>query len=353
MEGGGAEKVALNLANHWAEHGISVDLVLVRAKGVYLCQLSKHVNVIDLDSTRTMGSVWKLTKYLRRARPDVILSAMDHANLAAIFATIISLTRTKTAVSIHCAHEAYKKNSSRSNRYLPGIARFFYRFVNFRIAVSKGVAEELERTYWWRPAKFTAIHNPIGCMSAAAVKNEQVHEWLSSKISPVIVAAGRLCEVKDYPTLLRAFAIVLRRTDARLLILGEGDKRQELEMLSRELVIDSHMQLCGHVLNPSSYMAEAAVLVMSSKFEGFGNVLIEAMACGTPVVSTDCPYGPREILENGKFGKLVPVGNHVQLAEAIVKTIGEQRRSTMLKKRAGEFGVEKVAAKYWNLFNEG
>lgn len=350
MAGGGAEKVILNLVNEWVLKEYRVDLVLVRAYGVYLHELSPDVNVVDLNAKRTVTSIWPLVKYLRKSRPDTILSAMDHANIAAICASLISTTNVKVAVSVHCVHDAYRKVGSWPSRVLPLIARLFYRLADFRIAVSKGVADDIAASYWFSPVKFNKIYNPVDNAKNRTLENDTVlHKWFELESTPVIVAVGRLHEVKDYPTLLKAFSIIRRRYDARLIILGEGEKREELEALSVELGVALDVDMCGHVKNPSCYMARASVFVMSSIYEGFGNVLVEAMACGTPVVSTDCPYGPREILKDGKFGKLVPVGNAKLMANAIIDVLRDRPCSDKLKIRAAEFSVEKVAKEYLDL----
>ena len=174
------------------------------------------------------------------------------------------------------------------------------------------------------------------------------HPWFLPGEPPVILGVGRLTQAKDFPTLIRAFALVRKKHPARLMILGEGEERSKLETLVQELGLEKEVSLPGFVDNPYKYMKRAAVFVLSSKWEGFGNVLVEAMALGTPVVSTNCPSGPAEILENGRWGRLVPVGDVYALAEAIIETLDEEHHPDVAN-RAKDFAVELAVEKYINV----
>jgi glycosyltransferase involved in cell wall biosynthesis len=175
------------------------------------------------------------------------------------------------------------------------------------------------------------------------------HPWFEQNRLPVILAVGRLTKAKDYPTLFRAFSLVRQVRPAKLLILGEGEERSNLERLAIELGIQNDVSMPGFVDNPFAFMAKASVFVLSSAWEGFGNVLVEALACGCPVVATDCRSGPREILDNGRYGRLVPVGDHEALAKAILETLDNPDfpadRQTRLQ-RAMEFSIDAAVDKY-------
>ena len=172
------------------------------------------------------------------------------------------------------------------------------------------------------------------------------HPWLRDPKVPVCLAAGRLCPQKDYPTLIRAFATLAETRPLRLLILGDGPDRADLESLIRQLGLADRVALPGFAENPFSAMARAGVFVLSSAWEGLPGVLIQAMACGTPVVATDCPSGPREVLVDGRYGPLVPVGDPEALAQAIGETLDRPLGAELLKARASDFELAAVTRRY-------
>ena len=212
--------------------------------------------------------------------------------------------------------------------------------------MSQGVAEDLVRI--GLPSdKIKVIYNPI--FTPALLEKAQqplAHPWFSSNQPPVILGVGRLEKQKDFPTLIRAFAQVQQQRPFRLIILGEGPQRSQLEALVQEMGLMANVDMPGFVVNPYAYMNQSAVCVLSSAWEGFGNVLVEAMATGTPVVSTNCESGPAEILANGQYGKLVAVGDVEGMAEAIANTLNNPPNSQTLRQRAMEFSQERALAKY-------
>lgn len=272
---------------------------------------------------------------------------MEHTNIVAIWARMASRVKTKVAISVHCSLANYTQPGMKwFHRLLPLFAARFYKYADVRIAVSKGVAKEFSQM---TNTDYAVIYNPVAKPSDELLHNEVLgaSDWFGLSNTPVILAAVRLSAEKDYPTLLRAFALMKGRQDAKLIILGEGDERENLEKLAKALGIDSDVRLLGYVANPYPYMASATVFVLSSIYEGFGNVLVEAMACGTPVVSTDCPYGPGEILEGGAYGALVPVGDASALADAMLQTIRRPIGADVLRARAADFSVRASAREYW------
>jgi glycosyltransferase involved in cell wall biosynthesis len=281
------------------------------------------VRIVDLKARRVMTSLPGLVRYLRRERPEALLSAMHHANTVAIWARQISGVPTRILVSIHntTSVSLHKARHLRAN-LLSYLAGRFYPYADAIIAVSKGVAEDFSNISGIPLDRINIIYNPVVVPELFERAKEQIeHPWFAPGQPPVILGVGRLTRQKDFQTLIRAFEIVRRERFVRLVILGEGEERPQLETMIKELGLEEDVALPGFVTNPYAYMARAAVFVLSSAWEGLPTVLIEALACGCPVVSTDCPSGPAEILKNGKYGLLVPVGDTFALGKAITKTL--------------------------------
>jgi len=313
--GGGAERVMVGVANGLAGRGHDVDLVLVKAKGPYLPEVSGRVNVIDLDRSRVITSLWPLIRYLKRKRPDAMLSALFHSNLVAIMAWLLAGVTTRIVVSERNSLVGLSDRGSWLVRWL--MARL-YRRADAIVAVSQGIAEELVSGLGLPRERVVAIPNSVDVDRIRALAGERPqHPWFESGAPPVILAVGRLEPQKDYPTLLAAFERVRSNHAVRLIILGEGGSRPELERFIANAGLGDSICLAGFQSNPFAWMAAAKVYVLSSTHEGFPNSLIQAMACGVRVVSTNCPTGPDEILEGGKWGALVSVGNSNALAAAI------------------------------------
>ncbi len=351
LNGGGAERVAVSLVNGMARRGIAVDLVLANAAGSYLPDVAPEVRIIDLRAGRVSKALWPLSRYLRRERPVATLSFMNHANVVAVAAHRFAGRPGRLVVSEHTTIGiAAARLHGVSQRLVYGLVPWMYRLADGVSAVSQGAARDLERFARLPAGSVRVIYNPFDLARIDQLAREPApqHPWLQADGHPVIVAAGRLTEEKDYPTLLRAFAKVRRQRPARLLILGEGELRGALETLVRQLGLTSDdVQMPGFARNPYVYFARAALFVLSSRWEGLPGVLIEAMACGTPVVSTDCPSGPREILEDGRWGWLVPVGDVGALVEAIETTLDTTREQLPeVRRRASDFGQEKAVNAY-------
>lgn len=317
LRGGGAERVMVTLANSFAERGHRVDLVLVRAEGPYLPDVSEKVRIVDLDRPRVLAALIPLARYLRRERPDAMLSAMTHANIVAILAHKLARFKGRLAVS-------ERNTPSRgligggSKRLQRMLVRALYPSADAIICVSRAMQDEMAQMFGLPAEKLHTIYNPVDLDRVHRMMEEPVtHEWLSRKDVPVILAVGRLTEQKDYPTLLSAFALLRERQPARLIILGEGELEAELKQRAIELGIADDVDFPGFQANPYSWMRAADLYVMSSRWEGLPNSLIEALACGARIVSTDCPTGPAEILEDGRWGGLVRVANPEELTMAI------------------------------------
>lgn len=347
MQGGGAERVMSLLATGFVREGLDVDLVLTRAEGPYLVGLPVGVRVVDLGASRVLTSLPRLVRYLRRERPTAMLSALDHANIVAIVAHRLARVPTRLAVSVHATlFVVAPDNAVVRPRWMPRFMRLTYPLADRVIAVSRGVADDLAATIGLPRDRIDVIYNPVVTPELRSACDEAIgHPWFLDDAPPLIVGAGRLEPQKDFENLIRAFARVRAERMAHLMILGEGPLRANLTALIRELGVTDDVALPGFVENPFAYMRHAAVFVLSSRFEGLGVALIEAMACGARVVSTDCPSGPSEILERGKWGRLVTVGNDAELAEAIIATL-DAGEPPGVAWRANCFAVERAVCGY-------
>jgi len=321
MYGGGAERVMLNLATVFADRGHRIDLVLTRADGVFLKKVPNNVRIVDLKASRIVRSLIPLVRYLKNEKPQVILSALKPANLIAIWAKSIAGSQARLVISEHSTLSRATANPTfQRERIMPFLMRRSYPKADAVVAVSSGVADDLSDMIDLPRDRIEVIHNPIVSPGMLEQSNLPLnHPWFGKDEPPVILAVGRLIPAKDFPTLIRAFSIVLKQTNARLLILGEGKDRPKLEALIGDLELNDTVSLPGFADNPYQYMRHADVFVLSSAWEGFCNVLIEALACGTSVISTDCKSGPRELLKDGRHGVLVDVGDVNALANALVK----------------------------------
>ncbi|EAW38327.1 glycosyltransferase [Lyngbya sp. PCC 8106] len=352
LDGGGAERVMINLAKGFAEQGMSIDLILVKAEGPYLSQISSKVRVIDFQKKRLLESLPKLIDYLKTERPIALLSALEDTNVVALIAHRLAQVQTQTIVTVHNNLSRESQNATQLKRKLsPLMVRWFYPLANTVVSVSKGVAEDLVKIGLDSP-KIHVIYNPIFTPELLKKAQEPIveHEWFLPEQPPIILGVGRLNKQKDFPTLIHAFAKVRQHKLVRLIILGEGEEHSYLESLVQKLGITKDVAFPGFVPNPYAYMAHSAVLVLSSAWEGFGNVLVEAMAVGTPVVSTNCESGPAEILANGQYGQLVKVGDSDEMAEAILQTITTPTDSTLLQKRSRDFSLENSVSQYQKLW---
>ncbi|MBC7236743.1 MAG: glycosyltransferase [Chloroflexi bacterium] len=328
LEGGGAERNVASLASLLADRGYRVDIVLAQATGPFLAQLGPGVRVVDLRARRLATSLVGLIRYLRRECPPVLTSKTVLADVVALVAT--RFARPRTRVTVWVAADLYSEHAHLelwrgrvAVRFLP----YMYRWADTLMAVSSGVAKSVARVSGLPLTSIRVVHAPAVTEEKRLLAQEPLaHPWFQDGQPPVVLGVGRLRPQKDFATLLRAFALVRRQRPARLVILGEGWQRSALEALARELGVAGDVDMPGFVRNPFSYMAHAAVFALSSIYEGLPTVVIEALACGCPVVSSDCPSGPREILDGGRYGHLVPVGDAEALAEAILCTLSGDTR---------------------------
>ena len=340
LMGGGAERVMVTLANEFVGRGIGVDFVLAKYEGPYLKDLDPDIRVINLNASRLAFSLIPLVKYFRKEKPEVMLSALCAANCIAIIARFISGHAFRLVVSERAVTSvATADNPLLRAKFVQLLMRVSYRKADAIIAVSSGVADDLVQNFKVPRSQINVVYNPVVTDELIELSLMRgTHEWLDCKKIPVVIGIGRLTSQKNFPLLIKAFALLLDRQDARLIILGEGKLKSELENLVRDLGIIEKIYFPGFVSNPFKWLRSASLFVLSSDYEGLPGTLIQAMACGTPVISTDCPSGPKEILENGKWGRLVPLRNTEALSHAMLQTLNESEHPNV-ELRAQFFGV--------------
>lgn len=315
---GGAERVMLQLAQGFIEAGHPVDLVLARAEGPLLSELPLKARVIGFDTTSPLTMLFKLMRYLRAERPKALLSPFEVTSVIAIAAKKIAGVATRVVVRIS-VHLSRNKRAQKWKKILERlVVAGMYPLADGIITVSQGVAEDLALYARIPLERVKVIYNPV--LSDQLIKpTEQpvTHPFFADGQGPVILGVGRLEEQKDFFTLIKAFDILRKKISSRLIILGDGEERQALEELIRASGLQDLVDLPGIEINPFMFMKRASVFVLSSKWEGLPNVLIQALACGCPVISTDCLSGPSEILKGGEYGHLVPVGDAEAMADAM------------------------------------
>ncbi len=330
LGGGGAERVFVNLAKELSQRGYPVDLVVGTLDGAaYLDELPPDVRLINLRVRRMAFGGPSLIRYLRRERPSVILATRVHSSCLAVLACQFSGVRIRVIVrEANMVGPELRAMSPMMRRAFYLAMHYCYARADRVIAVSRGVADDLNGQLGVPREKLSVIYSPL---ISDALQNRALapldHEWLQEGQPPVILSVGRLTAQKDQQTLIRAFALVRKKVAAKLVILGEGENRAKLEALVSELGLDPDVSLPGFHKNPFAFMSRARLFVLSSAWEGLPGSLIQAMACGCPVVSTDCPSGPGEILQEGRLGRLVPVGDAINMAGAILESLSNGRKA--------------------------
>ena len=395
LDGGGAERTTLNLAAALIDRGHRADLVIPRLAGDYRTAVPDGMRVwraripgtdrkllravqrsgadvetmtvnpfgvarswlalgrkgLDLPVRRRLrvhAYATMIARYVREARPHVLVSALPGADAAAVCAAELTDRAVPVVVTVRNVPEDY---------YAPewlAASRTLYPLADAVVAVSRGVAESVQRSLRVDAGRVRAIYNPIPADSIRRLAQEEItHPWFADGAPPVILSVGREAPSKDYPTLVEAFGLVRREVDSRLVILGRlsAPYRARLESLARGHGVEGALGFVDFDENPYRYMRRAGLLALSSRSEGLPGVILEALACGTPVVSTDTPCGPREIL--GGWGDLPPVGDAPALARALAGTLrGERPTEEALRARAADFSPEKAADAYVALFEE-
>jgi glycosyltransferase involved in cell wall biosynthesis len=341
--------------------GLSVELAVLRGGGEFMTSRSPAVNVEEIGCTSQPLALLlpssRLARYFETSRPDVVISFGHSTNCLASWAKLVRGPSFRLIVTEHSAFGARMANDSKFHRWRRVTrARYLYSQAERCVCVSNGVADELVSLDVVPRERISVIYNPMRDPSLLPQAIGRVdHPWFNGYKAghPVIISAGRLLGLKGLDTLIAAFSRLRRdsKIDARLMILGDGPDRERLEAMIEGLGLGERVLFMGYVPNVFEYMKQASVFVLSSRYEGLPTVLVEAMACGCNVVSTDCPSGPREILEDGKWGRLVPIGDADAMAAAILETLEQPLPADELKGRASYFSTERAVAAYYGIIH--
>lgn len=354
LRGGGAERINLVLAEEFVRAGHEVEFVLMQARGELLAEAEARFPVRSLGCTRVRQVPLRLAQYLRERRPDALLAAMWPLTGIAGVATLISGRPIRLVASEHTDLRRAVSIKRYERLALKHLGQHLYRPCHGVVAVSAGVSDSLREVAGLSPERISVVHNPVRPLPPEDMTENdrrRLSGWLEGETR--LVAVGGLKPAKGFDVLLRALTELRRRRDARLLILGEGPLRSELEALARVLGVAEHVWLPGFRPNPATFLQHAHVFLLSSNWEGFGNVIVEALAAGVPVVSTDCLSGPSEILEGGRYGLMVPVGDASALARATEEMLSRPMDRDLLSRRAQDFAPEKAAGAYLELLVAG
>lgn len=354
MAGGGAEKTVLHLTNRYVSEGISVELILIKNKGEYLTLLDDRIKIIVLNKIflkfGTIGKILAGLLAIRRSYRETLLCVGEWPNLIGPIASKVIpisnvfLREGNTKTFINCPQ---KYNLG---KFIQWLSQKSYTSSNVKkiICISKAVENHLHDVFPSVRSKTIVIHNAINIDEIRKNKNKNVdHPWLKKRDTPVIIAAGRLTDQKDYPTMLNSLVEVLKKRQVKLIIMGTGTLEVELKELVNKMGINKEVDFIGFQNNPYKFFEKSDLFVHSAKYEGFGNVFIESIACGIPIVTTDCD-SPREIILNDDHGKIVPVGDYNKLAEAVIDTLSKAKNLEALENRAKDFSIKKISKKYLN-----
>ncbi|MCX6276229.1 MAG: glycosyltransferase [Bacteroidetes bacterium] len=352
LQMGGSERMMIQAANHLSV-SCPVTLLTLTPGETLKDEIRKQVRVVQFNKNRTSLALFPLIAFLRKEKPVALFSTQIHINLIAMVAKLFAQVQTKmiliepTPTGAH--FNTFKSRSAAINRQL---VRFLYPKADAIIAVSNPVKEDLLKNRFGRPEQIHVIFNPIVNDSLKEGMKKEVADAYFETGLPVIIGLGRLAPVKNFELLIRAFAILEKRIDCRLLIIGEGAERKKLSGLITESGLNDKAKLQGNVLNPYPWLKRAAVCVVTSFYEGGPAVLVEAMACGAQAVSVDCPGGVRDVLEDGKSGRIVPMNDPAALADAIEDAIRHPVAASKLLESAMRYDAGKATTEYLGLVNK-
>ena len=349
MGTGGTERVALRLIRSLLDQGHRVDLVLMQKVGALLAEVPPEVEIVDLKAARIRNVVRPLADYLKGRRPDAVQARLWPLTVAAIIARRLARSEARLVVSDHAVMSRQYAGQPLTLALLRLTTRLFYPLADARLLVARAAADDLARLSGIPRDRFDVVYNPVD-EPPPDVRSSPEVETLWGDAEERLITVGSLKPQKNHALLIRSFARVRQqRVAAKLMLVGTGPLQPELKRLASELGLDDAVIFAGHSADPWPYYTSADLFVLSSDYEGYPNVLVEAMRCGVPVVSTDCESGPREILAGERFGPLVPVGNEAALADAMDKALRNPARREELMNRAEELSGPATARRYLEL----
>lgn len=352
FHGGGAERVMMTIANDLADRNYKIELLVANNQGIYKKELSNKVEIVDLNVSRVIYTLPKLVSYIRRTKVKIILATVTHVNILAVISKLISGEKTRVVIrEADTIGSRKSKGKGLSSRLLPFFRNYFYSKADQVITPSKGVKDGLVSMKICSSDKIQVIPNPVDMKLIESQSRLPVNEILKNYDgADYILGVGRLTEDKDFETLIDSYKLLLEKSDhkIKLIILGEGDLREKLEKRVKEYGLQKMVLMPGFVSNPYPVIKMARCFVLSSRSEGLPNALIQAVCLGTPVVSTDCLSGPREILENGKWGELVPVQDIDKMSEAIIRVLNGKviPQETLIEYAAKTYEKIKITDQY-------
>jgi len=323
--------------------------LLLDNRGVYQNEVLDGIEIIDLKSKRVLSSFFPVKQFLLKVEPDVIFSSIAHLNLLILFIKkVLGKTKSKFVIrESNTLSELNKRNRNIKNIIIEKLVKKFYPKADLIIAPSKGVASDLLYNYKINNKKVEIINNPIDYNLLLSLSKKPLNDsYLEQSSSKFIIGVGALTKQKDFETLIKAFSIVKKIHNCKLIILGEGPERQTLENLINELNLEEHVHMPGFVKNPFNYLKASDVFVLSSLYEGLPNVLIQAMLLKLPCISTNCKSGPKEILMNGEYGQLVVIGDQLIMSKAIVNVLEGRWKSTSIKGLEKEYSLRQIVSQY-------
>lgn len=353
LRGAGIQRMRLNIVNELIRDGYMVDLVVGKKAGALVTSVPKEVAIYEIAKEGKLHFFFGLVGYLRDRRPSHILSSYEDISVMVICANWLNGSPSKVLVSVHNAVSETRNEGGPVNRFkwrvLLSVLPYFYKRTAAIVAVSQGVASDLTRAVGIPAESIRVIYNPVIASNFESNRIAPIPYNLDMHTSvPQVGFFGRLHPQKQVQNLVRAFAQVRAKRRCRLLLVGEGEEEENLRNLTECLGLGEDVVFCGQSKNPYPIMGTCSVIVLPSAYEGFGNVLIEALACGVQVISTDCHYGPAEILEGGRWGQLVPVGDVSALEAAIDRSLDKKvwMEPEALKARGLQFSAAKATDEY-------
>lgn len=350
---GGAQRVTINLAKGFADLNYDVEIIAIDGTGELLTSIPSNVEVTDLNCRGAHLSIFPLKNHIEARDPDILYSSITYLNICSLMAVNLSNKSPKTVISEHS-----KPNDRRDPRYisktLSSLSKILYNKSDCIIAVSDDIATEVSTMSGVDIENIYVLDNPVIDAQFEELANTEVsHEWITSPNYKVILSVGRLGPRKDFQTLIKSFkSLSSKYDDLRLLILGDGENRQLLEDKLSKLGLSDVASIHGYVDNPYPFMKESDVFVLSSTTEGFPSVLVESLACRTPVVSTDCSSSIPKILEGIDSCKITPVGNPQLMADCVKSVLSSSVNEGELRRVGYEYSTTSLVPVYEELLGK-